>query len=324
MTRSTGPSWNASSAHLGLRRARVEIPNNGDFATRQIGDDPFVLIRGDDAKVRLLFDSCSHRSTQLCRAERGNALTFRCPYHGWTYNNSGELVGVPQNATGFKALDKSQWGMLAAPEIDTYEGLIFAALEPQTKSLREHLGDFTWYLDLHVKLTGGMEVVGEPHRWIVDADWKSGADNFSGDSYHTQMPPLGCRVDLVEKRVCSRPAGRTTFTSSTSTGLDQHPAHRRAERFLRLSGRHSENFPAGSGQPSPMGPGPKLVRPYREHVSESVLCTPPFTPHRKRPFTAFLSCGNGIRGSGKDGGLQLGPRSAPASAEYRERRPSPR
>lgn len=164
-----------------------EIPRNGDFATRTIGDDPFVLIRGDDGKIRLLFDSCSHRGAQLCRAERGNATTFRCPYHGWTYTNTGELVGVPQNATGFKALDKSEWGMAAAPELETYEGLIFAAMQPQEKTLREALGGFTWYLDMHLKLTGGMEVIGEPHRWLVEADWKSGADNFAGDSYHTQM-----------------------------------------------------------------------------------------------------------------------------------------
>ncbi len=31
-----------------------------------------------------------------------------------------------------------------------------------------------------------MEVVGEPHRWHIEADWKSGSDNFAGDSYHTQ------------------------------------------------------------------------------------------------------------------------------------------
>lgn len=178
-----------------------EIPNRGDFVARTIGDDPFVLIRGDDGVIRLLFDSCSHRGAQLCRAERGNATTFRCGYHGWTYKNTGELVGVPQQATGFKALDKREWGMLAAPHLETYEGLIFAAITPQTQSLREALGDFTWYLDMHLKLTGGMVVIGEPHRWIIDADWKSGADNFAGDSYHTQMAHRSIlELGLVDSR----------------------------------------------------------------------------------------------------------------------------
>jgi phenylpropionate dioxygenase-like ring-hydroxylating dioxygenase large terminal subunit len=164
-----------------------EIPNRGDFVSRTIGDDPFILIRGDDGEIRLLFDSCSHRGARLCRAERGNAATFLCPYHGWTYKNTGELVGVPQNATAFKALDKREWGMIPAPEIDSYHGLIFAAMTPRPQTLRESLGDFTWYLDMSHKLTGGMEVIGPPHRWLIDADWKSGADNFAGDSYHTQM-----------------------------------------------------------------------------------------------------------------------------------------
>lgn len=208
-----------------------EIPKPGDFVARTIGDDPFVLIRGDDGKIRLLFDSCSHRGAQLCRAERGNASAFRCPYHGWTYDNAGALIGVPQSATAFKALDRREWGMIPAPELDSYEGLIFASLTARPETLREALGEFTWYLDLHLKLTGGMEVVGEPHRWTVDADWKSGADNFAGDSYHTQMAHRSIlELGLADRRGVQSAGGKNDIhvieisghsTSIRRTGPDQ-------------------------------------------------------------------------------------------------------
>ncbi len=43
-----------------------------------------------------------------------------------------------------------------------------------------------WYLDILFGLTDeGMEVVGQPHRWVLKANWKVAADNFAGDDYHT-------------------------------------------------------------------------------------------------------------------------------------------
>jgi phenylpropionate dioxygenase-like ring-hydroxylating dioxygenase large terminal subunit len=300
-----------------------EIPNNGDFATRPIGDDPFVLIRGDDGRIRLLFDSCSHRGSQLCRAERGNATTFRCPYHGWTYNNSGELVGVPQNATGFKALDKSQWGMIAAPEIDIYEGLIFAALEPQAKSLREHLGDFTWYLDMHVKLTGGMEVVGEPHRWVIDADWKSGADNFSGDSYHTQMAHRSIfDVDLVDKRGIFAAGGKNDIHV---IDIDGHATSiRRTDAAQTFFWGYPEEIQKGFRRDLVSPAQWDLARNSVVHTGNMFpnlsLIHFAATPTPTVPFTAFFSLRQWRpRGPGKTEVCSwvFVPRGA--SAEYRER-----
>ncbi len=165
----------------------TEIPNPGDYVARAIGNDPFIVVRGQDNVVRVLFDSCRHRGARLCLADKGNTKSFFCPYHGWTYLSTGELSGVPNIHTAYKALDRKQWGLLPAPRSETYRGLIFASLDPDIGPLRDYLGDYRWYLDLHLALSpSGMEVVGEPHRWHIEADWKSGSDNFAGDSYHTQ------------------------------------------------------------------------------------------------------------------------------------------
>jgi phenylpropionate dioxygenase-like ring-hydroxylating dioxygenase large terminal subunit len=165
-----------------------ELPNRGDFAVRYMGEDPFIFVRDADGVIRVLFNACRHRGTQLCRAEKGNAAQFTCPYHGWTYRNDGRLTGVPAKHLGYRKLDLSQWGLFSAAQVASYGGLVFATLDPEAVPLADYLGKYRWYLDIQLKLTpGGMEVLGEPHRWLVDANWKQGAENFCGDSSHTQM-----------------------------------------------------------------------------------------------------------------------------------------
>ena len=164
-----------------------EIPEPGDFVQRYIGEDPFIITRDDAGEINVLFDACIHHGAQVCRAEKGNASQFECPYHGWTYDSAGRLIGVPHRTRAYKGMPVESMRLHRAAQIDTYRGLIFACLDPETESLADYLGDFRWYLDIHLGLCeGGMTVVGEPNRWRIDADWKTAAENFCGDSYHTQ------------------------------------------------------------------------------------------------------------------------------------------
>jgi nitrite reductase/ring-hydroxylating ferredoxin subunit len=161
-----------------------EIPKLGDYATRSIGEDPVIVVRDQDERIRIFLNSCRHRGTELCRETMGNASLFRCAYHGFTYNTSGELVGVPEftEAYGGK-LDMSKLGLLEA-RVGVYGGLVFGTWNAGAPSLEEHLGDMCWYLDLLLRSTDRMVVAGPPHRWVVDANWKIGAENFIGDHVH--------------------------------------------------------------------------------------------------------------------------------------------
>jgi phenylpropionate dioxygenase-like ring-hydroxylating dioxygenase large terminal subunit len=164
-----------------------EIPDPGDYWLRYIGEDPFILVRDESGTIRLLFDSCRHRGTKLCRTEKGNTSHFRCPYHGWTYKNTGELVGVSQQSKVFKDIDKSEYSLHEAPNVETYGGFIFASLNENAPPLEEYFDDAKWYLDPHFKITE-WEVVGEPHRWQVNIDWKTVTENTTTDNYHV---PIG-------------------------------------------------------------------------------------------------------------------------------------
>ncbi len=163
-----------------------EIPNEGDYVTRQMATDPVILSRSKHGKINVLLNSCSHRGTLLCTTDVGTTKGFTCAYHGWVFDLDGALVATaddPELYAGkvdFKTLD-----IKTAARVDTYAGLVFATWDKAAPDLGDYLGDARWYLDLyHNRTPQGMEVLGAPHRWVVDTNWKIGAVNFGADGPH--------------------------------------------------------------------------------------------------------------------------------------------
>lgn len=165
-----------------------EIPERGDYVVRRIVDDSFIVSRDEAGLVRVLFNMCLHRGMQVCRSELGNASHFRCPYHAWTYKNNGQLVGVPFHKDAFggdEGLNRKAATLLPAPRTAIHSGLIFASLSADAPDLETYLGGFGFYLDFYVKQSeAGAEFRG-PQRFRVKSNWKIGAENFVGDTYHT-------------------------------------------------------------------------------------------------------------------------------------------
>ena len=173
-----------------------EIPNKGDYMLRRIGLDKVIVTRDDSDKINVMLNHCRHRGTEVCHQDKGNARQFKCPYHGWTYRNNGDWLAAPHMADAYGGkLDAKEWGLLRAPNVDTIHGFIFAALSEDVPPLREHLGDTVWMMDAIFGLhPDGMKVLAEPERFIVKADWKSGAENFSGDAYHVSTAHLSAAL----------------------------------------------------------------------------------------------------------------------------------
>src|SRR3546814_1893185 len=95
----TSPDYFAREQDMIFRRAwlmvgRVEeVSEPGDFIVRDLPtlDANVIISRGKDGNVRAFHNTCSHRGVALVCQERGNALTFRCPSHAWTYRADGSL-----------------------------------------------------------------------------------------------------------------------------------------------------------------------------------------------------------------------------------------
>src|SRR5262245_17527224 len=161
-----------------------EVPHPGDFITRHLGTEPVLMVRGREGEIGVFANRCMHRGTMVCPADRGNARTFTCPYHGWTYDVSGALLGVPYPG-GYSAFDKTARGLTRLPRVAIYRGFVFASLSAAGISLAEHLGRATQLIDRSCDLApaGEIQLTAGWVKHRCAANWKMLPENDS-DGYH--------------------------------------------------------------------------------------------------------------------------------------------
>jgi phenylpropionate dioxygenase-like ring-hydroxylating dioxygenase large terminal subunit len=161
-----------------------EIAHPGDYKTSYIGRQPVIITRGKDNEIYVLLNACRHRANALCREERGNSFNFRCPYHAWTYTNTGSLIGVSDRPRYPEAFDATDLNLLHAARVGSHRGLIFASLSADVPSLEEHLGEAKRFVDLWAdrSLVGDPQLL-LPHRYAYEGNWKFQVEN-SQDGYH--------------------------------------------------------------------------------------------------------------------------------------------
>ena len=191
----------------------TEIPQAGDFVSRNLGTAPVIVVRDNDGEVRGLLNSCRHRGAKICRADSGNARNFVCPFHGWTYDKSGRLLTTTFDRHFPKGFDFSTLGLARIPRLETHKGLIFGSWNTEVAPLSEYLGEIAWYIDPFLSRSPkGMEVLAPPHRWRAKANWKIGALNFIGDTQHTFTTHVG---PLTLDPVRAARAGFTTAAENS-------------------------------------------------------------------------------------------------------------
>ena len=156
----------------------AELPNPGDYKAMEAAGMPVLVARGHDGQVRAFVNSCSHRGTAVALDGAGNKRKFVCPYHGWTFDQKGALVGIA-SADEFGEIDKSAYGLTPLPVLEK-SGLIWCVLDPQsTLSIEAFLSGYddmlanfgfeTWHLF--------------EKRTIKGPNWKIAYDGYL-DLYH--------------------------------------------------------------------------------------------------------------------------------------------
>lgn len=106
----------------------IEIPNPGDFVARTVMTKPILAVRGKDGKARVFLNVCRHRGAKLCQDGKGNQPRFVCPYHSWSYDSAGKLVGM-NGRNKFGDADPSELGLTELPSAEA-AGVIWAILTP--------------------------------------------------------------------------------------------------------------------------------------------------------------------------------------------------
>ena len=162
-------SWQLMGAS-GLR-------NPGDYLAIDIAGTPVLAIRGRDGALRGFKNVCRHRGAKLLPDGHGQCGLIVCPYHKWSFADTGRLVQAPWFGRD-PAIIPEDWP-LEPVALATWRGLLFASLDP-VESLEAQLGDLI------------PEVADEPLEEMeatdtasvsFDANWKVYTDNFV-EGYH--------------------------------------------------------------------------------------------------------------------------------------------
>lgn len=146
-----------------------ELPMAGSFMRKEIAGLPLLLTRDADGKVHAFLNVCRHRGTRLVDEHEGCRKRFSCPYHAWTWNNRGDLVGVPHEKQGFPDLDRASMGLAELPCTE-WQGWVWVVprqdgqIDPQT-FLSGLDQDFAWFGSHELKVIHSHE-----QEWAVN--WK--------------------------------------------------------------------------------------------------------------------------------------------------------
>lgn len=163
-----------------------QVANPNDYFTTYIGRQPVVITRNKDGELNCFINACSHRGAVLCRKKKDNKAVFTCPFHGWSFNNSGKLVKVKDpNGAGYPDSFNCEGSHdLKKVRMESYRGFLFGSLNDDVKPLTEHLGEAAKIVDMIVDQSPeGLEVVRGSSTYTYDGNWKVQAEN-GADGYH--------------------------------------------------------------------------------------------------------------------------------------------
>lgn len=184
--RALPPEAYTSEALLGLERDRLfrhgwivvahvsELAGAGDYVTFEIAGHPVLAVRGRDGILRAFSNVCPHRSAMIAEG-CGRTNLFTCPYHAWSYDLTGRLMGAPH-------MDRAALGDIGLRplRLETWHGLVFVNLDADTAPLAPDLAGLERWLaplrldDQHVILREDLRMA---------CNWKVLLENFC-ESYH--------------------------------------------------------------------------------------------------------------------------------------------
>lgn len=155
-----------------------EVAAPGDWVATTVGSQPVILLRRQDGKLAAMSNLCAHRGTLLAEGA-GSGKRFQCPYHAWTYNDSGRLLSVPYAQKSDVDRDAH---CLPTYRAEQWHGLIFVSLNTNVASLEVRFD--------HLDNALARSPIDNLHHWTSErgdeewaCNWKLAISNAM-ESYH--------------------------------------------------------------------------------------------------------------------------------------------
>jgi Rieske 2Fe-2S family protein len=155
------------------RAEQVERP--GEFFVREVLGESVIVTRAPSGRVHAFYNVCRHRGTKLCTEHEGTfAGSIQCPYHAWTYDLEGRLIGAP-HMDEVPHFRKDEYP-LHQVHADVWDGHIFLNFSREPQPLMEQLADLPskfkqWRME---DLRLGRRIV-----YDVRANWKLLIQNYN-------------------------------------------------------------------------------------------------------------------------------------------------
>ena len=197
------------------------VPATGDYFAFDDTGITILIVRQQDGGLKAFVNICSHRGAPLNECAHGTAKKrrlFSCPYHGWTYDLEGQLVGVPFGNEGFDGIDRDALGLRPLDVQEKY-GMIFVMPDPdKTFDIDEVLGG------IQERLSGfGFE----DHYYLgakqvfTDFSWKLNMDTFH-EYYHFEFLHAESIATMVYSNTATyRQCGRNHSMGSPALSINE-------------------------------------------------------------------------------------------------------
>jgi choline monooxygenase len=155
-----------------------QICKTGQYYCYESFNRPVFVMRTDARTVKAFVNSCRHRGSKLLDGE-GSCKRIVCPYHSWTYQLDGSLIGAPEmdQTSGF---DRQNFPLQEIP-LKICNGLIFINYQADPINFEHHVGDFPDQFKRHQ--VDKMQMV-ESIKFTINSNWKLLIENAL-EAYHT-------------------------------------------------------------------------------------------------------------------------------------------
>jgi len=197
-------SWYQDPAAMALEKKTVlrrswqavgrvdQVDSPGRYFSGSLAGEPFVVVRGEDGKIRGFFNVCRHHATCVVSGE-GQAKRLTCPYHGWTYNLDGSLFGTA-HAGKLEDFDPKNYGLISIP-CETWGPFVFLCLDRNPPALADQMEPLMGPL---AAMNFESLKFAERRVYEMDCNWKVFVDNYLDGGYHvpTLHKELAAKLSL--------------------------------------------------------------------------------------------------------------------------------
>lgn len=174
------------------------IPKPGDHFVFELFTESVIIARNKTGQINALTNVCRHRGTLICKPDKDtkHSMSVQCPYHAWTYDLDGKLIGAPhmKDVPGF-TLQNYPLGRLP---VYVWEGFIFVSFDKDEIPFEEVYAPL---IGMFSKWKLGRTRSERRIPYDVHSNWKLIFLNFS-ECYHcpTAHPLLNTRIDYLQSQ----------------------------------------------------------------------------------------------------------------------------